>query len=114
MASEDVTQPSYHESPSSNGDWPAQAADVVERAVGAVRDKTTGPVLLMARAAVYGLFAIVVGLVLAALFGIAIVRLVNNYLPESVFGTERVWAAHLIVGLVFVAAGAVLWARRRD
>lgn len=113
MTSEDVTQPSYHEKPSPDGDWPAQAADAVERAVASVRDKTTGPVLLVARAVVYGLIAAVVGLVLAVLFSIAVVRMVTNYLPESVFGTERVWAAHLIVGLAFVIAGAVLWSRRR-
>lgn len=113
MASEDVTEPSYHEKPSSNEDWPAQAADAVERVVGSVRDKTTGPLLLLARAAVYGLVAAVVGLVLAVLFSIAVVRLVTNYLPESIFGTDRVWAAHLIVGLTFVVAGAFLWTRRR-
>ena len=30
-------------------DWPAQAADTIERAVQGVRDKTTGPAITVAR-----------------------------------------------------------------
>jgi hypothetical protein len=35
---------SQHE-PSSQEDWPAQMAESIERVVGSVRDKTTGPAL---------------------------------------------------------------------
>ena len=44
---------------------------------------------------------------------IAAVRLIDNYLPDAVFGDEHTWATYLIIGLVFVVAGAVLWVRRR-
>ena len=36
-------------------DWSGQAADTVVKVVDAVREKTTGPVLTIARAIVYGL-----------------------------------------------------------
>jgi hypothetical protein len=93
-------------------DWAAQAADTIERAVGNVRDRTTGPALTVARALVYGTFAALVGLAALVLATIAAFRLVDNYLPDSVFGEEHTWAAYLIIGLVFVVAGAVLWVRR--
>lgn len=113
MTSEGVTSTSYHDDRSADSDWPAQAADSIERAVGSVRDKTTGPALLVARVVVYGIFVVVIGVALTVLLSIAAVRLVDNYLPESIFGVEHTWAAHLIVGLAFVTAGGVLWARRR-
>ncbi|MGH9230246.1 MAG: hypothetical protein ACRD07_16250 [Acidimicrobiales bacterium] len=96
-----------------SGDWATQAADTIERAVGNVRDRTARPALTVARAVVYGTFAALVGLAALVLGTIAAVRLIDNYLPDAVFGDEHTWAAHLIIGLVFVLAGGVLWVRRR-
>jgi hypothetical protein len=61
---------------------------------------------------VYGTFAVLVGLAALVLATIGAVRLIDNYLPDAVFGEEHMWAAFLIIGLVFVIAGVVLWARR--
>ncbi|HLT70927.1 MAG TPA: hypothetical protein VKZ72_12205 [Acidimicrobiales bacterium] len=93
-------------------DWPAQTADTIERVVNTVRDRTTGPALTVARGVVYGTFAALVGSACLVVFVIALVRLIDAYLPDSVFGEDHMWAAHLILGLVFVIAGAVLWRRR--
>ena len=101
--------------PAANGagsDWPAHAADTIERVVGSVRDKTTGPAITIARGIVYGTFALVVGTVVAVLVAIAAVRALDNYLPDSVVGEEHTWAAHLLVGLVFTILGMLLWSRR--
>jgi hypothetical protein len=95
-----------------SGDWAAHAADTIERAVVNVRDRTTGPAVTVARAVVYGTFAVLVGLTALVLATIGSVRLIDNYLPDAVFGEEHMWAAYLIIGLVFVIAGVVLWARR--
>jgi hypothetical protein len=97
---------------SPSGDWAAQAADTIERAVGNVRDRTTGPAITVARAVVYGTFAVLVGLTALVLATIGTVRLIDNYLPSAAFGEEHIWATYLIIGLVFVIAGVVLWARR--
>lgn len=96
----------------SNGEWAAQAADAIERVVGAVRDKTTGPAITVARGVVYGTFAALLGVAALILGAIAAVRLVDNYLPDSVFGEDHTWAAHLIIGLALVTLGVVLWVRR--
>jgi hypothetical protein len=98
--------------PPPDRDWAAQAADSIERVVGAVRDRTTGPALTVARGVVYGTFAVLVGSVCLVLFIVAAVRLIDSYLPDAVFGEEHMWAAYLILGLVFLIAGLVLWARR--
>ncbi|MEY2453531.1 MAG: hypothetical protein QOD92_3105 [Acidimicrobiaceae bacterium] len=94
-------------------DWPAQATDTIVKVVGTASDKVTGPVTTAARAIVFGLFATILGAAAVVLVSILLVRLLNNYLPDSVFGEEHVWAAHLLIGLVFSGAALWLWAKRK-
>ena len=93
-------------------DWPAQVADTIERLIGRVRDLTTGRAITAARAIVYGVFALLVGLAVAILVTVAAVRLIDAYLPDDVVGEDHTWAAHLLVGAVFTLAGMALWSRR--
>lgn len=93
-------------------DWPAQAADSIERVVQGVRDKTTGPAITAARWLVFGVFGIVAGTAVLVLLTIAAVRVLDAYLPSSVFGDEHVWAAHGLLGLLLSFAGAIMLAKR--
>lgn len=87
-------------------DWPSQAADTIVRVVGQVRDATTGKVETAARGIVYGLLAGILGAVIAVLFAIALVRLLDSYLPGEV------WSAHLLTGAVFTLGGMGLYKQR--
>ena len=98
--------------PGPDGDWPAQAADTIVRVVGQVRDATTGKVETAARGIVYGLLAGILGGVIAVLAAIAGVRLLDAYLPSSVFGESHTWAAHLLVGVLFTVGGMLLYRKR--
>lgn len=95
-----------------SSDWPAQAADTIERVVGSVRDKTTGPAITAARWIVYGTFALLVGSIVGVLVAIAAVRALDSYLPDAWFGTEHTWVAHLLVGATFTGLGMAMWSRR--
>lgn len=101
-----------HAAPNASSDWPTQAADTIERVVGSVRDKTTGPAITIARWIVYGTFALVVGSVLAVLMAVATVRALDAYLPDAWVGADHTWAAHLLVGAMFTLTGMLLWSRR--
>ena len=59
------------------------------------------------------LFAAILGTAAVVLVSILLVRLLNNYLPDSVFGEEHVWAAHLLIGLVFSGFALWLWSKRK-
>lgn len=86
-------------------DWTTDAVDALEQAVGAVRDKTVEPAQRGARAIVYGLlvaFFVVVALLLLA---IALFRIL-------VVITGEVWLSYLILGGIFVIAGAFCWSLR--
>lgn len=94
--------------PLAGGDWPARLADLVEDVVGAVHDRVVRPVLLAARAVVFGILVATMALVLAVLFSVAVVRLLDDY----AFG-HRVWASDLVVGGLVTAVGLVAWSRRK-
>lgn len=99
-------------SASTQSDWPAQAADTIERVVGQVRDKTTGPAVRAARWVVYGTFSLFVGAAVAVLLAIGTVRLLDVYLPDAWVGEDHTWVAHLITGALFSIVGMVLWSQR--
>jgi hypothetical protein len=94
------------------GDWPADVAARIDSVVGAVREKTTVPVMAVARVVVYGT---VVGVLTAAailLIVIALVRILNVYLwfyPEA----RRVWVVDAVASAIFLGLGALAWRRRR-
>ncbi len=86
-------------------DWPEQAADAVVNAVDKVRDVTTGPVINISRLLAYllfGVFPLVIVLVLGIISAVRGLEI----------ATGRAWAAHGVLGLLFVSLGALAWARR--
>jgi predicted tellurium resistance membrane protein TerC len=90
------------------GDWPAQATDAIVNVVGAVRDRTTGPITTIARGVVFGFFAAVLALAVVVLVIVAAIRLLDEVLPSGV------WLAYLVLGVVFVIAGALVFRKRNQ
>lgn len=105
----DATPPtSYTAGNITTEDWPAQAADQVERLVGLVRDNTTGKAITAARAVVLGVFAMFAVAVVIVCLVVGLDRFLIVYLPESIVGKERVWVAHVIVGVLLTIPGLIL------
>jgi len=94
--------------PLSSAEWPARAADTVEQVVAAVHDRVVRPLVIAARAVVFGLLVATMVLILVVLFSIAVVRLLDVY----AFG-HRVWASDLVVGGFVTLLGLLAWSRRR-
>jgi drug/metabolite transporter (DMT)-like permease len=86
-------------------DWPANAADTIERVVGTVRDKTVVPAQKATKAIVFGLLVAFFVLTAVLMLAIALFRVL-------VVLTGEVWAAYLILGGIFVLAGAFVWSLR--
>jgi hypothetical protein len=99
--------------PESDGDWAAQAADTIERVVGTVRENTTTRAITAARGAVYGVFAVIVGIPLVILVVIMIGRFLNVLVfRDFLFGDHHMWVVYLFVGLVSLLVGTFMWIRR--
>ncbi|MGI8662194.1 MAG: hypothetical protein ACR2LQ_03165 [Acidimicrobiales bacterium] len=92
-------------------DWPTQATDSIVKVVGTAHQKITGPITTVARALAYGLLAAALGATALVVAIILAGRLLDAYLPAAVFGDEHMWAAHLIVGLLFTLGGIVCFRR---
>lgn len=88
------------------GDWPAQAADAIVNAVETVRDRTTTPIMKLARGLVFGIFAgtIIITIVVLAIIGV--IRLLDETLPSGV------WLPYFILGVIFTAIGTLVFRRR--
>jgi len=93
-------------------DWPDEVADRIESVVGTVRARTTVPVTKAARGVVFGLVAGVLGTAAFLLFIIAIVRLLDVYLPWHPLA-RRVWTVDAGAAAIFLGAGAFAWRKRR-
>ena len=87
-------------------DWGTQVSNAFFDLVDKVRGKTTGPLLKVARALVYGLVILVAAMMLLVLGLIGLVRLADIAIPGAV------WSAYLVLGLLFLGAGAFCWSRR--
>ncbi|HKF91572.1 MAG TPA: hypothetical protein VKC52_08885 [Acidimicrobiia bacterium] len=87
-------------------DWTTDAVDNIERVVSTVRDKTVTPAQNVTRAIVFGLLTAFFVLTALTIVSVGLFRLLDVYLPAGV------WAAYLIFGGIFLAAGTFCWARR--
>lgn len=94
-------------------DWPTQATDTIVKVVGTANEKVTGPVTTIARALVFGVFALILGTAALVLVAILFIRVLDTYLPDSVFGKEHVWAAHALTGALFSVFAWILWVKRK-
>ena len=59
-------------------DWPVRAADAIDGVVAGVHDRVIRPVILGARAVVFGLLILAASIVLAVLVSVALVRLLDR------------------------------------
>ena len=87
-------------------DWTHQVADVIDQAVGTVRDKTVVPAERLVRAVVAGLLAGFFIASAALLAALGTFRLIDVYLPGPV------WSAYLLIGGIFTVLGLFCWSRR--
>lgn len=90
------------------GDWPAQAADTIVSTVEKVRDRTTVPLMKLARGAVYGVFIVTVAIVVLTLLVIGVVRLLDLVLPSGV------WLPYLVLGIITTVGGWLLYRKRNE
>lgn len=106
------TTPSPSGPAGSEHEWPAEVAARIETVVAAVRDKTTVPAILAAEGIVYGVVLAALGAAMFILFMIALVRLVDVYLPVQPIG-RRVWIVDAGASAILLVLGTFLWRKRR-
>ena len=86
-------------------DWTSDAVDTLENVIAGVREKVVVPAENTTRAVVFGL--LVAFFVVTAVFMLAI-----SLFRLLVIVTDSVWLSYLILGGIFVVAGAFVWTMR--
>ncbi len=89
-------------------DWAAEATDNVVRVVDVVKAASTTKVQTAVKYIVYGLFALLIALVVAVWTLITLFRVVDNYLPPA----NSSWSTWLVFGLAFTLLGIIVWIKR--
>jgi hypothetical protein len=92
----------------SSEDWATQLTAKVDEVVSVIRDKTVLPVSRIVRYLILALLALGVALLLAVLFSVGIIRVLDTELFH-----KRVWASYLVVGGIFSLAGLLLSSKRQ-
>lgn len=99
----DAASPVTKDTARASDDWAALLVAKVEDVVALLRDRTVAPVTKIVRYVIFGLVAIFIASLLAVLFAVLLVRVLDNYAFH-----QRVWASYLIVGGIFAGAGLLL------
>jgi len=90
-------------------DLPVKATDRIDQLIELLRDKSVRPLTLAARAIMFGIIVFVASIVTVTLLSITFVRILTVYAFDG-----RVWLSDLVVGLLWVAAGLLLWWQRTE
>ncbi len=86
-------------------DWTTDAVDTLDRVVGVVRDKAVRPAQRATTAVVFGLLVAFFVLTASILLSLGLFRAI-------VVLVDEVWLAWMILGGIFVVAGAFCWRLR--
>lgn len=94
-------------------DWPLKAANTVVGYVDKTKLATTGKALVLSRAVVYLLSAVLLALVVAVLLIVFSIRFLAAATAELPFIDDgEVWLAYYIMSAIFIIIGLVLWRKR--
>jgi hypothetical protein len=88
-------------------DWPDRAVDTVDLVVNTINDRALRPLIVAARAVVFGIVIAVCALVIGIVLSITLLRILDVYAFSG-----RVWASYLLLGGLFTLGGGALWTLR--
>jgi len=100
--------------PLSDPEFPKKTVDFIDRVVGAVRDRTTKPVVAVTRGIVFGSIVAVVAVSLVVVALIALVRGTQEIFELFLSERRAVWASYFVVGGSFILVGALLMRARHS
>ena len=82
-----------------------RALETIDTVVATVNDRAIRPAIVAARGIVFGIIIAVVAIAVVVLFCVGFIRL-------TTIAGHRIWASYMVLGLIFSAAGAILYSRR--
>ncbi len=100
--------------PLTDPNWAADVTDSIVNTVDKVRDRTTKPLVIMARGLVFGLLASFLGILIVGLLIVGLTRAMISLIEWPLDHDSAVWVSYLVIGGILCAIGAWFMARRRS
>lgn len=100
--------------PLTDPNWASDVADTIVSTVDKVRDRTTTPIVMIARGLVFGLLSIFLGLFILAMVLIGGTRALISILEAPLDHDSAVWVSYYVMGGVFLLAGTIFMVKRQS
>lgn len=100
--------------PLTDPNWAADVTDKIVDTVDKVRDRTTKPIVLLARGLVFGLLSAFLGITALTLLLIAVSRALINFLEWPFDHDTAVWISYLVLGGLLCLVGAACMIKRQS
>lgn len=100
--------------PLSDPNWAADVTTTIVSAVDKIRDRTTTPIVMVARGLVFGLLGSILALAALILFLIGMSRGLINLVEWPLDHDSAVWVSHAILGGLLVLIGSICMAKRHN
>jgi len=100
--------------PLTDPNWATDVADLVETKVQRFRELTTDRIVMLTRAVVFGLLAMILGVALLILLLIGTTRALQALLGLGVSDPASVYLSYLILGGLLCIIGALLMRKRHE
>src|SRR5215218_5569305 len=98
--------------PLTDENWAPELADQITDFIGNIRDKTTNNAIKLARALVFGVLALLLGVVALALLLIGATRGLQALIDLGTSWERAVYVSYFVVGGILTLAGLFLMGKR--
>jgi len=93
--------------------WATEFTQTIVEGIDKVRNRTTKPIVMIARGLVFGLLIAFLGVMALVLLLVGLSRGLINLLEWPFDHDSAVWISHLILGSLLVLLGAILMIKRQ-
>lgn len=100
--------------PLTDPNWAADVTRTIVSTVDKIRDRTTTPVVMIARGLVFGLLGGILGIAAFVIALIGVSRGLINLLEWPLDHDSAVWVSHGTLGILLVLAGSICMAKRQN
>ena len=99
--------------PLTDPNWATEFTQTIVESIDKVRNRTTKPIVMIARGLVFGLLIAFLGVMALVLLLVGLSRGLINLLEWPFDHNSAVWISHLILGSLLVLLGAILMIKRQ-
>ena len=100
--------------PLTDPNWASDLTDTIVSTVDKVRDRTTKPIVMIARGLVFGLLALFLGTIIIAMLLIGGSRASISIFEAPFDHDTAVWISYYVIGGLLVGTGSVFMIKRQS